>query len=63
MAYKDFLSARDKTALEFYKLKYKYLSDEQKFDVKEGLKDAYALRNPKPSVKTAILKIKRISGF
>ena len=44
MAYKDFLSARDKLALQFYGLKWKYLSDEQKFDVKEGLKDNKALR-------------------
>ena len=41
MAYKDFLSARDKIALQFYGLKFNQLSDEQKFDVKQGLKDNY----------------------
>ena len=64
MAYKDFLSARDKLALEFYKLKYKQLSDEQKFDVKEGLKDNYKLRNSfkESTPATQELKLKIIEG-
>ena len=60
MAYKDFPSQRDKLAMEFYGVKYSQLSDEQKFDVKQGLKDSYSLRNPQTDVKKAILKIKRV---
>ena len=45
MSYKDFPSARDKLAKKFYGLKYSQLSDEQKLDVKQGLKDEYMLRN------------------
>ena len=56
MAYKDFLSERDKLALKFYKLKYRQLSDEQKLDVKQGLKDNYNLRNVEA-------KLKKIAGF
>ena len=63
MAYKDFLSARDKLALEFYGLKYKYLSDEQKLDVKHGLKDNYILRNPQLNLERVENKLKKIAGF
>lgn len=45
MAYKDFLSERDKVAMQFYGLKFRQLSDEQKFDVKQGIKDSYMQRN------------------
>jgi len=45
MAYKDFTSERDKLAMQFYGVKYSQLSDEQKFDVKQGLKDNYMARN------------------
>jgi len=66
MAYKDFPSQRDKLAMEFYGLKYKELSDEQKFDVKEGLIDNYNLRNPKntkPNLQRVEAKLKKIAGF
>ena len=36
-------SKKDKISKEFYGSKYKELSDEQKFDVKEGLKDNLSL--------------------
>jgi len=64
MAYKDFPSARDKLAKEFYGLKYKELSDEQKFDVKQGLKDNYDLRNiNNPNIHRVEEKLKRMAGF
>jgi len=37
MAYKDFPSKRDKLAMQFYGLKWKDLSDEQKYDVQKAL--------------------------
>jgi len=64
MAYKDFPSQRDKLAMEFYGLKYKDLSDEQKFDVKQGLKDNYNLRNiNNPNIHRVETKLKKIAGF
>ena len=38
-------SGKDKISKEFYGSKYKELSDEQKFDVREGLKDNLSLIN------------------
>jgi len=72
MAYKDFLSGRDKVALEFYGLKWKYLSDKQKLDVKQGLKDNYMLRNSvkestprSQEIKLNIIegRLRRMAGF
>ena len=64
MAYKDFPSARDKLAMEFYKLKYRQLSDEQKEDVKQGLKDNYNLRNQNnPNIHRIEKQLKKIAGF
>ena len=59
-------------ALEFYGLKWKYLSDAQKFDVKQGLKDNYMLRNSfkestpiSQEIKLNIIegRLKRMAGF
>ena len=64
MAYKDFTSERDKIAMQFYGLKFKQLSDEQKFDVKQGLKDNYNLRNiNNPNIHRVEAKLKRMAGF